>query len=140
MKIDILHRGKSEGFWNIQSHVNFNVDINQQTKLIFGLIFFIPVWKIWGMIKGHNVCEMPTEEQIQKSCFIGGISLLKYFFFFFFFAFSMATPTAYGSSQARDKIGNTAASLCRSYSNFESKLYLWPTPQLMAILDPQHTE
>ena len=43
----------------------------------------------------------------------------------------MAAPEAYGSSQARDRIGATASGLCHSHSNAGSELYLWP--QLMAM-------
>ena len=50
-----------------------------------------------------------------------------------------AAPGAYGSSQARGRIGATAAGLCHSYSNMISKPHLRPTPQLTAMLDPQPT-
>ena len=63
---------------------------------------------------------------------------LFFFFFFFFFVFSGATPTTYGSSQARGQIGDVAAGLCHSHSNARSKPCL--RPQLMATLDPQPTE
>ena len=52
----------------------------------------------------------------------------------------MATPMAYGGSQARGRIIATAAGLYHSHSNAGSKLCLWPTPQVMAMLDPQPTE
>ena len=58
-------------------------------------------------------------------------------FFFFFFR---ATPTAYGSSQARDGIEATAASLHLSHSNTRSELCLQATPQLAAMLAPKPTE
>ena len=47
-----------------------------------------------------------------------------------------APPRAYGSSQARGWIGATFAGLHHSHSNTRSRLYLWPTPQLMAMPDP----
>ena len=50
--------------------------------------------------------------------------------------FFRATPTAYGSSQARGSIGAGAASLHHSHSNTRPKLCLRPTPQLMAMPDP----
>ena len=53
---------------------------------------------------------------------------------FFFFLLLMATPVAYGSSQARSQIGVAAASLHYSHSNAGSELHLQPTPQLMATL------
>ena len=49
---------------------------------------------------------------------------------------SRAAPMAYGSSQARGRIGTTAASLCHSHSNVQSEMRLQPSPQLMAMLDP----
>ena len=63
-------------------------------------------------------------------------TLPKLFVFFFFFAFSRATPTAYGGSQARGLIGGVAASLHQSHGNMGSKLRLQPTPQPTAKLDP----
>ena len=58
------------------------------------------------------------------------------FSFFVFFAFSRATPSAYGSSQARGLIGAVAASLNQSHSNAGSEPRLRPTPQLTATPDP----
>ena len=45
---------------------------------------------------------------------------------------------AYGSSQAKGRIGAAAAGLYHSHSNAESELYLKPTPQLRQcrILNP----
>ena len=47
-----------------------------------------------------------------------------------------ATPMAFGSSQARGRIGAAAAGLHLSHSNDRSKLCLWCIPQLTAMLDP----
>ena len=58
---------------------------------------------------------------------------------FFSFLFT-ATPEAYGSSQARGRIGAAAAGLHHSHSNTGSELHLWLTPQLAAMPDPQPTE
>ena len=52
----------------------------------------------------------------------------------------MATPVAYGDSQARGLIGTTAAGLYHSHSNTRSEPRLRPTPQFMAKPDPQPTE
>ena len=46
------------------------------------------------------------------------------FFCFCFFAFSRATPTAYGGSQARGLIGAVATGLCQSHNNAGSKPHL----------------
>ena len=51
-----------------------------------------------------------------------------------FFCLFRATPTAYGSSQARGQIGPVAAGLPHSHSNVRSKRHLPPTPQLTATL------
>ena len=53
-----------------------------------------------------------------------------------FIGLSRATPMTYGGSQARGRIGATAAGLHHSYSNAGSALCLRPTPQLRAMLDP----
>ena len=50
--------------------------------------------------------------------------------------FLRATPSAYGSSQARGSIRAAAANLHHSHSNARSKLHIRPTPQLTATLDP----
>ena len=55
---------------------------------------------------------------------------------FCLFAFSRATPSAYGGSQARGLIGAVAAGLRQSHSNTGSEPHLRPTPQLMATPDP----
>ena len=47
---------------------------------------------------------------------------------------------AYGGSQARGPTAAVAAGLCQSHSNVGSKLGLQPTPELMAMPDPQPTE
>ena len=44
-----------------------------------------------------------------------------------------ATPAAYGSSQARGRMGAAAAGQCHSHSNSGSEPHLQPTPQLMAM-------
>ena len=55
---------------------------------------------------------------------------------FHFILLFMATPTAYRDSQARGRIGATAAGLRYSHSNLGSEPHLWPTPQLTATPDP----
>ena len=54
----------------------------------------------------------------------------------FCFCLFRTAPLAYGGLQARGRIGAAAVSLCHSHSNSGSDLYLQPTPQLMAMLDP----
>ena len=57
----------------------------------------------------------------------------------FFFLFR-AAPTAYGGSQARGPIRAVATSLHHGHSNSGSELRLRPTPQFIAMPDPQPTE
>ena len=52
----------------------------------------------------------------------------------FLYLHCRVTPEAYGSSQARGPIRAAAAS--HSHSNAGSEPRLWPTPWLMATLDP----
>ena len=69
--------------------------------------------------------------------------LFKFIFIYVFFClsvFTRAAPVACGDSQARGPIRATAASLHRSHSNPGSVPLLWPTPQLMVMLDPQPNE
>ena len=59
------------------------------------------------------------------------------FLFLFLFLLFRATPTGYGSSQAKGTVGAAAAGLHHSHSNGRPKLlHLRPTPQLMASPDP----
>ena len=60
-----------------------------------------------------------------------------YIYDFFFFWTAL---TAYVNSQARDRMGATAAGLCHSYSNVGSEPCLQPTLQLTAMPDPHPTE
>ena len=53
----------------------------------------------------------------------------------FFLFFLMAAPMAYGSSQAMRQTGAAPAGLLHNHSKARSKPCLWPTPQLIAILD-----
>ena len=63
-----------------------------------------------------------------------------FYLFIYFFAISWAAPAAYGSSQARGRIGAEAASLYHTHSNARSEPHLCPTLQLMATPDPGPTE
>ena len=55
---------------------------------------------------------------------------------FFCFLLFRAAPAACGGSQARGRIGATAAGLRQSHSNSGSEPCLQPTPQLTARPDP----
>ena len=58
------------------------------------------------------------------------------FWVIIYFLLFRAAPVAYGSSQARDPIGATAAGLHHSHSHAGSEPSLQPTPQLTAMPDP----
>ena len=62
------------------------------------------------------------------------------FFFIFIFLLLRSSCLAYGGSQATDRIGAIASSLCHSHSHSHSntgtKLSLPPSPQFMATPDP----
>ena len=49
----------------------------------------------------------------------------------------MATPVAYGSSQAKSQIGAALAGLHHSHSNTGSKPHVWPMPKPAATSDPK---
>ena len=59
----------------------------------------------------------------------------NFFFFFLVFLFR-ATPSAYGSFQARSQIGTVATGPHNSHSNMGSESCLRPIPQHMATQDP----
>ena len=63
-----------------------------------------------------------------------------YFIFFYLVLGFRATPTVYGSSQARGPIRATAAGLPHSHSSMGSEPHLRHTPQLMALPDSWPTE
>ena len=60
-------------------------------------------------------------------------------FYFLFFAFYVHTH-GICKFQARAPIRATAASLRHSHSNLGSETRLWPTPQFMAMPNPQPSE
>ena len=66
--------------------------------------------------------------------------LYSFIYFILFILCFRASPTAYGSSQARGRIRAVAAGLHHSHSNTESKPGLRAPPQLTAILDSRPTE
>ena len=57
-------------------------------------------------------------------------------YYIYIYSLFRATLATYGGSQARGRIGATAASLHHSHSNAGSKPHVQPTPQLMATPDP----
>ena len=76
---------------------------------------------------------------ILSAQFVVNPKLLFFFLFYFIFclfAFSRVSPSAYGGSQARSRIGAVAAGLRQSHSNTGSKPRLQPTPQFTATPDP----
>ena len=82
-----------------------------------------------GKETGNFVVSL-SEKKKKKKCLKAVL-----FIYFCLFAFSRATPSAYGCSQARGPIGAVAAGLPQSHRNVGSEPRLQPTPQLMAMPD-----
>ena len=70
-----------------------------------------------------------------KMCVLHGFGCPHSFFFLGLFTAALA---AHRGSQARGPIGAVAASPCQSHARSEPSFR--PTPQLMAMTDPQPTE
>ena len=89
----------------------------------------------------HHVISQEIEHSslhctVEPHC----LSILFIIIIIIIIAFFRATPIAYGNSQARGQIRATAASLHHSHGNTGSELclhHLQPTPQLMAMPDPE---
>ena len=85
--------------------------------------------------------DQATAIRILTHCTIVGIPKLYiydggFFCCSFVFLLFRVTSSPYGNSQARGRIGATAASVHHSHSNARSEPPLWPTPQLTAVSDP----
>ena len=61
---------------------------------------------------------------------------VSYNLYYYSFCLFRVTPAAYGGAQGRGWIGAIAAGLGHNHSNAGSELCLWPTSQLMAMLNP----
>ena len=95
--------------WNTKVNSEINLDMHE--KLIYGMII-----NQWGKC-------IP----INKDKCIQTILFLK----------KTAAPMACGNSQARGRIGATAARLCHNHSNVGSEACLRFTPQLTSTWDSQ---
>ena len=73
---------------------------------------------------------------LRSETYEGPIIMTYKFFLKIIFGFFLATPMAYGCSQARDRMGAVATGLHHGYSHARSKTHLHPAPQLTAMLDP----
>ena len=80
----------------------------------------------WLSIQNNPLCSVETHDGIIVVTFVPA----------FYFILFLVYPMAYGSSQARGRIGAAAAGLHHSHSNTKPKPCLQPTPQPMAMLDP----
>ena len=68
--------------------------------------------------------ECKTVHLFKCSAHLVQASFWVFVFVFVFFCLFRTTPAAYGSSQARDQIGATAARLCHSHSHMGLELCL----------------
>ena len=78
--------------------------------------------KVLLMMDQNGSALVGGEKQLRSQIkSMASIFILFYFIFIYLFiylfAFSRATPTAYGGSQARGQIGAVAAGLRKSHSN-----------------------
>ena len=105
------------------------VTLKKKKSFIFS--FFIILFEFHLVHKFANLKEKQWEVIFLTKAFFFNSFLIFNFFFLF-----MATPGAYGSSQARDQIWAAAARLHNS--NTKPKLCLWPSLQLRQcwILNP----
>ena len=87
--------------------------------------------------KSNNTDSFPPDFSLSSSQ-----KNLDFFSFFFFFSFWLfrTTHMAYGSSQAKGRIGATAAGLHHSHSNLGSQLHLQPTHSSWQHWIPDPTE
>ena len=92
-------------------------------------------WDLWRLPQPLIIPFYPFSPKtsfllraMERGCQLGP------FYFFIYLSFR-ATPTAYGSSQARGQIRAIAISLHHSHSNSGSEPRLRPTLQLTAMLD-----
>ena len=92
-----------------------------------------------GLMKG--LCALTRRDENKWIAFFLKVysSRLFILFYFILFYYFRATPTVYGSSQARGPIGAVAASLHHSRSNGGSEPHLQPIPQLTATPDLRPT-
>jgi len=114
------------------------VTVAYMSPLFFVLIFFGCTHGIQKFLgKGLNPFYSSDPNPCMWQCwiFIHCITRQLLLVVFFVCLFFRASPMAYGSSQAKGWIRATAAGLHHSRSNVGSELHLWPTPQLMAMLD-----
>ena len=84
-------------------------------------------------------CNKNGELKMNQIAMNFGVQVSVFLFFVFVFLFR-ADLVAYGGSQARGPIGAVAAGLHQGHSKAGSEPHLQPTPQLMAMPDPQPTE
>ena len=89
-----------------------------------------------GLMKG--LCALTRRDENKWIAFFLKVysSRLFILFYFILFYYFRATPTVYGSSQARGPIGAVVASLHHNHNDKGSEPNLQTTPQPMAMPDP----
>ena len=90
------------------------------------------IFSLLSSLPSHACCSMPLQNSSGPP---QPVSTLNNALNFFSFLLRDA-PMAYGSSQARDQIGVTAAGLHHSHSNAGSKLHLHHSSRQHHILNP----
>ena len=120
---------------------SFSLRWGSWPEQLYGLLFYLSSLLSGGWIPGTSILNgiCVTCYDIASKVTVSHLLPLvcwKWIIWSFFFFFFLAAPGAYGGSQARSWIGATAAGLHHSHSNIRSEPPLQPTPQLMAMLDP----
>ena len=117
-----------------------NVDIPNYYQIICVNKMFKSIYNLYVnnyLRINHSSCDL---QMLEPMTILQSKGLTQTFFFFLVFCFFRAPPTAYGGCQARGHIEGVAAGLHHSYIDAGPKPRLQPTPQLMAMPDPQPTE
>ena len=101
---------------------------------------FLPISWATGFSEPLDTCFAPDWPSCCYFCSLPICSLqtghIIFSLIFNFLSFVRTASATYGGSQARGRIGATAAGLQHSHSNLRSEPRLRPAPQLTAMLDP----
>ena len=126
--LDVFH------FWSLQTYCSCACYF-----IVAGYECICMLWLLnnFCYTSGTEYWFSSNPELFLQRCFVKDCIFSMWNWGFFVFK---AEPEADGSSQARGRIGATAAGLHHSHSNARSELCLWPIPQLTTMPDPQPPE